>query len=335
TAETATSTIEINQSTALFLKSIWEDSGADITVFQAKLEQWFNDTMERATGWYKKYTRVVLFVIGLFVAIAFNVDSLAIRRILTTNRTAREQMVKMAIESKDHLNPDNLLNGDNRRLDSTYKLVASDAEKSNDVLGLGRPWIDTSNMWKDSMASKDFTKRMTALEKENSTIQDSIGALNDTLNTSGISLKGLADRKDASSPIIADSIRNLKQFIQKNSNALKALLSDPQALEYQQMLQLKQRGEYIMGRRANKWFLYSPNQAGGWETFFGWIITALAITLGAPFWFDLLSKLISLRGTGTKIDTEDSGQPKSVATTRPASAATPSTNNNADQEAVG
>jgi hypothetical protein len=335
TAETATSTIEINQSTALFLKSIWEDSGADITVFQAKLEQWFNDTMERATGWYKKYTRVVLFVIGLFVAIAFNVDSLAIRRILTTNRTAREQMVKMAIESKDHLNPDNLLNGDNSRLDSTYKLVAADAEKSNDVLGLGRPWIDTLNMWKDSMASKDFTKRMTALEKENSTIQDSIGALNDKLNTSGISLKGLADRKDASSPVIADSIQKLKQIIQKNSNVLKAFLSDPQMTEYQRMLQLKQRGEYIKARRANKWFLYSPNQAGGWETFFGWIITTLAITLGAPFWFDLLSKLISLRGTGTKIDTDDNGKSKTVTTTTSARVATHSTNNNAGEEAVG
>jgi hypothetical protein len=327
-------TVEINKSTALFLKSLWLDSGADLVVFQAKLEQWFNDTMERATGWYKKYTRVVLFVVGLFVAIAFNVDSLAIRRILTTNRTAREQMVQMAIESKDRLNPDTLLNGNNNRLDSTYNLVAADAVKANDVLGLGRPWIDTANMWKDSMASKEFTKRMTALEKENSIIQDSIGALHETLNTSAILLRELADRKDASSPVIADSIRNLRRFIQEDSNNLKALLSDPRATAYQRVQYLKQRGEYIQARRANKWFLYSPNQAGGWETFFGWIITALAITLGAPFWFDLLSKLISLRGTGTKIDTEDSGQPKSVATT-PAGTATPSINKNADQEAVG
>jgi hypothetical protein len=183
TAETATDTIEINQSTALFLRSIWEDSGADITVFKVKLEQWFDDTMERATGWYKKYTRVVLFVLGLFVAIAFNVDSLAIRRILTTNRTAREQMVQMAIESKDHLNPDTLLNGNNSRLDSTYNLVAADALKANDVLGLGRPWKDTSKMWKDSMACAGFVERMATLEKENSIIQDSISVLDEALNT--------------------------------------------------------------------------------------------------------------------------------------------------------
>jgi hypothetical protein len=29
----------------------------------------------------------------------------------------------------------------------------------------------------------------------------------------------------------------------------------------------------------------------------GWILTALAISLGAPFWFDLLNKFIVIRST--------------------------------------
>lgn len=32
----------------------------------------------------------------------------------------------------------------------------------------------------------------------------------------------------------------------------------------------------------------------------GWIITTGAVYMGAPFWFDLLSKLVNLRGTGKK-----------------------------------
>ena len=36
--------------------------------------------------------------------------------------------------------------------------------------------------------------------------------------------------------------------------------------------------------------------------FAGWLITAVAATLGAPFWFDLLSKLVKLRGSGPRID---------------------------------
>jgi len=30
----------------------------------------------------------------------------------------------------------------------------------------------------------------------------------------------------------------------------------------------------------------------------GWIITAIALTLGAPFWFDILKKAVNMRGTG-------------------------------------
>ena len=32
----------------------------------------------------------------------------------------------------------------------------------------------------------------------------------------------------------------------------------------------------------------------------GWLLTAAAISLGAPFWFDLLNQFINLRGAGTK-----------------------------------
>jgi hypothetical protein len=34
----------------------------------------------------------------------------------------------------------------------------------------------------------------------------------------------------------------------------------------------------------------------------GWLLTALACTLGAPFWFDALSKLVKLRASGAKPD---------------------------------
>jgi hypothetical protein len=34
-----------------------------------------------------------------------------------------------------------------------------------------------------------------------------------------------------------------------------------------------------------------------WYSVFGWLITALAISLGAPFWFDLLNRLMKLRNS--------------------------------------
>ena len=42
-----------------------------------------------------------------------------------------------------------------------------------------------------------------------------------------------------------------------------------------------------------------PSGALDWfMTFLGWIITTAAVSLGAPFWFDLLSKVANLRGSG-------------------------------------
>ena len=39
--------------------------------------------------------------------------------------------------------------------------------------------------------------------------------------------------------------------------------------------------------------------AGGWVTHvLGWLFTAAAVSLGAPFWFDLLNRVAKLRGTG-------------------------------------
>ena len=32
----------------------------------------------------------------------------------------------------------------------------------------------------------------------------------------------------------------------------------------------------------------------------GWLVTALLVTLGAPFWFGLLTKVVSLRSTGAE-----------------------------------
>ena len=45
----------------------------------------------------------------------------------------------------------------------------------------------------------------------------------------------------------------------------------------------------------------------------GWLLTAFAITLGAPFWFDMLKRVINIRGSGTKPPvTQDDGTKKMV-----------------------
>lgn len=46
---------------------------------------------------------------------------------------------------------------------------------------------------------------------------------------------------------------------------------------------------------------FNQQRAGNWALkIIGWLITALAVAMGAPFWFDLLSRLINVRGSGPK-----------------------------------
>jgi hypothetical protein len=103
-------------------------------------------------------------------------------------------------------------------------------------------------------------------------------------------------------------------------------------MEFSRMSRLAERCDFIKSKTKGRLFVYAPNQNGNWETLSGWLITALAICLGAPFWFDLLNKLISLRGSGTKIDSSGTGNSNAASST----GNTPIVNNtNQAEEAVG
>src|SRR5882757_1925723 len=85
------------------------DARGDVVAFQRNLEQWYNDAMDRVSGWYKRYTQRVLVVIGLLLAVAFNVNSVRVARTLWLDRDARQAMVDAAGNyAKDHPTVTNL-----------------------------------------------------------------------------------------------------------------------------------------------------------------------------------------------------------------------------------
>lgn len=73
------------------------------------------------------------------------------------------------------------------------------------------------------------------------------------------------------------------------------------------------------------WKLESAADLGNWGLVIaGWVLTALGATIGAPFWFDLLGKLVKLRSSGVK-PTEGSQSAAAGSTPAPSTAAPPST----------
>ena len=168
--------------TMIFIRSLLEDAQNDLDKFKTSLEQWYDDTMERVTSWYKKWIQLTMFLIGFSIAAIFNVDTIEIVKKLSHDPKAREQYVALA-----------------------QKLV-DDKEFAKQVAG-------------DTSQQKNFDE------------------------------------------------------LKKTFTSLRA-----QAMENNEVLTVK-RGPF------------GPDQ------FFGWLITAIALSLGAPFWFDLLNKLMKLRGS--------------------------------------
>lgn len=78
------------------LLALVSQAGGDINKTRQAFENWFNDGMERVAGWYKRKTQLVLFLIGLTIAVTLNVDSISIGRSLWANPAFRSYAIKAA-----------------------------------------------------------------------------------------------------------------------------------------------------------------------------------------------------------------------------------------------
>ena len=94
----------------------------------------------------------------------------------------------------------------------------------------------------------------------------------------------------------ADSIRMVEQLWQ--DDALRAAIASAaeQAVANGDLSQVDERTE------LRAFPIGYPNSVRGnaFQTIVGWLLTVAAISLGAPFWFDLLSKISHLRASGTR-----------------------------------
>jgi hypothetical protein len=68
----------------------------DLEKFRRGLATWFDDSMDRLSGAYRRHLKVISFVVGCLLAIALNADSFAVGRALWSDSTLRAQMVQVA-----------------------------------------------------------------------------------------------------------------------------------------------------------------------------------------------------------------------------------------------
>lgn len=174
------------------LKQFLRETDHNIDAFKVKVQSWYNDVMDRASGWYKRSTQKILIGVGFLIAVIFNADTLAI-----------------------------------------YERLESDPDTLQKVVNLAEDFVDSE----------------------------------DTL--------ALAPTAD---PMFEESLAKLRGLVDNQIESVKSPLG--------------------LGWKNVVW-----EEVGWYDVvikILGWIVTALAVSLGAPFWFDLLHKLVNIRTSGKK-----------------------------------
>jgi hypothetical protein len=78
------------------LERLAEESAHDLATFRKAVETWFDDTMDRVGGWYKRRVSVIVFVIALVVAGLLNADSWQMGNALWNDQAVRAAVVSKA-----------------------------------------------------------------------------------------------------------------------------------------------------------------------------------------------------------------------------------------------
>jgi hypothetical protein len=71
----------------------WEDA---LTEFRSSVENWFDDAMDRVSGWYKRKTQFIILACALGICLLLNIDTFVIANSLYKDPTLRNSIVAAA-----------------------------------------------------------------------------------------------------------------------------------------------------------------------------------------------------------------------------------------------
>ena len=119
--------------------SALDSAQGDLQKAQANIEAWYDSTMDRVSGWYKRSTQWILLAIGLTIAVALNVNTITIGNYLYLNKTAREAVVARAQAAADADSKDK----DAQAKDFTYQKAQKTLDELSLPIGGSERWQDT------------------------------------------------------------------------------------------------------------------------------------------------------------------------------------------------
>jgi hypothetical protein len=131
------------------LLNMVDSASGDVDAARVKVEHWFDDTMARVTGWYKRKAQKIIFVAGLVLCAAVNADTLMIVKELWSDQAVRSTMVAQAGQKVQSTNPADYLN----QKDSLQRVAGEIREVSTPPIGWSRDPKDI-RIWPDSLGEQ-------------------------------------------------------------------------------------------------------------------------------------------------------------------------------------
>ena len=218
------------------------------TDLQNTIEIWFNQYMDRVSGWYRKKTSYTVGFIAALLVLVFNFDAIFLVKRIYNDSNLRGTLVAGAANAVNH--PDEI-----------NAVLGKSIEKQISI---------NDAVWQAKIKIADSTHKGNP---------DTLRALN---------AAWLAERNK-----IADSARvATQQQIKKEIETINGLnlpigwKVDDNGIDFASTFRAK-------GRPV-------------WSILLGWVLAGVLISFGAPFWFNLLIKLVPLRKAGVKPAAESS-----------------------------
>lgn len=224
----------------------------DLYQFKTEIEKWFNRSMERASGVYKRNAKGVGFLIGLAIALLINADTVHIAQRLASSSTLRQALVSSA-----------------DTVTQTCPKPPIRAVPAPTVPPIPpAPPVPTSWLFFDRPA-----------HAQSAPVPSAPSSGPATTNTSATA---------------GDSLNCIEQAVE-NVTELPLGWGRKNVLQQMTIKQIDSDGD---GK---------PEKTAAWvpvwyqvKRVIGWIVSGLALSMGAAFWFELLNKLVNVRNTGKR-----------------------------------
>jgi hypothetical protein len=317
------------------LLPLLDEAADDADRFRRNVEVWFNDGMDRVAGWYKRHTAAWQAVIGFLLAVALNVDALQIVRTLYRDPALRQSLASQAQAYANEPHP----TLERRGLDFS----SAPATDTNSMkVSLSAVTIEPGDTLAATIALPEgLTNRGVRVEAQSAYLVLSTDSTQtdpakwtktlDLPNAGGSSTVTVYGRLNAN--VKSESFEAFRVTVAGVPAVDASIVAQPTADDQFDALRTKIGGLGLpigwrgCGEPSASDASLDPATPliwcdrdrrpltkilmGLWPMLLGWLITAAAMSLGAPFWFDTLKRFVSIRSAG-KAPEEAPLKPKEV-----------------------